>query len=153
MNWHRHTESWSFILQRYLPRLALYSLVWEILQLPLYTLWDEPDPFKIGLSLMHCTVGDAMIGTAALVIALIVIRAGNRASWPIIRIGMWTVSVAVTYTILSERVNLALGNWSYSAWMPILPLIEIGLAPILQWVLVPLVALWLVNQNVAISSQ
>lgn len=34
MNWYAYTESWSFILRRFLPRLALYSLGWELAQLP-----------------------------------------------------------------------------------------------------------------------
>lgn len=101
MNWYKQSEFWSFILRRYLPYLAFYSLVWETVQLPFYTLWAEPWG-RIAFAVVHCTVGDAMIGTTALVLALILIRAGEWASWPRTRIGILIVFLTVTYTVLSE---------------------------------------------------
>lgn len=140
MNWYMHTESWSLMLRRYLPRLALCSLAWEIAQLPLYTLWAEPRLGWIAYAVAHCTVGDAMIGTAALVLALVLVRAGAPVDWPRAKLGMAIVVLAVAYTVASERINLARGGWAYSEWMPVLPWIEVGLAPVAQWIIVPLVA-------------
>lgn len=140
MNWYAHPESWSFILRRYLPRLALYSLAWEIAQLPFYTLWAESNPGWIAFAVVHCTVGDAMIGTAALLVALILSRAGHPANWPGTKIFIWMVFLALAYTLASERINLIQGNWAYSDWMPMVPWVEVGLAPLLQWIVVPLAA-------------
>lgn len=140
MNWTAHPESWSFILRRYLPRLALCSLTWEIAQLPLYTLWAEPRPGRIAYAVVHCSVGDVVIGTAALVLALILIRAGEPIHWPRARLAILMAILAVAYTIWSERINLAQGSWAYSDWMPVLPWIEVGLTPVAQWIVVPLVA-------------
>ena len=106
MNWHAHPESWSFILRRYLPRLAICSLVWEVVQLPLYALWAEPRLERIAYAVAHCTAGDVLIGTAALLLALSFSGAGARASWPGTRIVMWMIVVAVAYTVLRERINL-----------------------------------------------
>lgn len=142
MNWYRHPESWSFILRRYLPRLTLCSLAWEIIQLPLYTLRSEPRLSRIAYMIIHCTVGDAMIGIAALVLALILLRAGERENWPETRISMLLVFLTVAYTIPSESINLARGDWAYSSWMPVLPWLDVGLAPVAQWIVVPLVAWW-----------
>ena len=147
MSWYVRSESWSFILRSFLPRLTLCSLAWEIVQLPLYTLWAEPRLGAIAFAVAHCTVGDAMIGTAALVIALTLSGAGERARWRRTRIGMLMVFLAVAYTVLSERVNLAQGNWAYSAWMPVLPWVEVGLAPVMQWIIVPLVTWWWANRQ------
>lgn len=147
MNWYAHSKSWSFILRTYLPRLALCSLAWEIVQLPLYTLWSEPNLGWIAYAVAHCTVGDAMIGTAALVIALILSRANEPANWPKTRIVILMVFLAVAFTVLSERSNLARGNWAYSVWMPVLPWGEVGLAPVAQWIFVPLVAWWWANRQ------
>ncbi|OGS92019.1 MAG: hypothetical protein A2Z95_03900 [Gallionellales bacterium GWA2_60_18] len=138
--WYAYPESRSFILRRYLPRLAICSLVWEVVQLPLYALWAEPRLERIIYAVAHCTAGDVLIGTAALLLALSLSGAGARASWPGTRIVMWMIVVAVAYTVLSERINLARGDWAYSAWMPVLPWIGVGLAPLLQWVVVPLAA-------------
>lgn len=142
MNWYACPASWAFILRKYLPRLALCSLAWEIVQLPLYTLWADPRLGWIAYAVAHCTVGDAMIGTTALVLALVLVRAGEPVAWPRARLAIVTVVLALAYTVLSERINLARGSWAYSAWMPILPWIEVGLAPVAQWVIVPLVAWW-----------
>jgi hypothetical protein len=147
MNWYAHPESWSFILQRYLPRLVLCSLAWEIVQLPLYTLWAEPRLGWIIFAVAHCTVGDTMIGALALILALILSRSGEPANWPRTRICVITVVLAVTYTLLSERVNLVRGSWAYSSWMPVLPGIEVGLAPLLQWIVVPVTTWWWANRR------
>lgn len=140
MNWHTDLESRSFILRRYLPRLVFCSLVWEVAQLPFYTLWSEPRWELIAYYVAHCTAGDVLIGMMALLLALILNGAGERASWPGSRIVAWTILDAVAYTVWSEWINLAQGNWAYSAWMPVLPWINVGLAPLLQWVVVPLAA-------------
>ena len=140
MNWYAHPETWSFILRRYLPRLAICSLAWEVAQLPLYTLWAEPRLERIAYAVLHCTAGDVLIGVAALLLALSLSGAGARASWPVTRIVMWMIVAAVAYTVLSERINLDWGVWAYSAWMPVLPWIDVGLAPLLQWIVVPLAA-------------
>ena len=140
MNWYARPQSWSFIGRRYLPRLAFCSLLWEVAQLPLYTLWAEASPAAIAYAIAHCTVGDAMIGTAALVLALTLSHAGEPANWPRPRIVGWMVVLAVAYTLLSERINLLRGSWAYASSMPIVPWIEVGVAPLAQWVVVPLVA-------------
>ena len=142
MNWYRDPESWSFILCSYLPRLVVCSLAWEILQLPLYTLWTDSRPEQIAFAVAHCTAGDVMIGAAALVMALIIGRAGVSANWPRARIAWTMVALTLAYTLISERANLALGNWQYSVWMPVLPWLGVGLAPLLQWIVVPLVVWW-----------
>lgn len=141
MNWQTQKDSWSFILKRYLPRLLLLSLVWEILQLPLYTLASDHRAAWVAYAIAHCTLGDAMIGTAALVGALTICRANEPARWPRVKIVVWMVFLSVSYTILSERYNLARGSWAYSPWMPVVPWIGVGLSPLLQWLLVP-VAAW-----------
>lgn len=152
MNWFAHPESWSFIGRRYLPRLTFCSLIWETAQLPLYTLWAE-HPAAIAFAVAHCTVGDAMIGTAALVLALMLSRAGEPANWLRPRIAGLMVFLGVAYTLLSERINLQQGNWTYSSSMPVLPWIEVGLAPLAQWVVVPLLAWWWTNRATTRSGQ
>ena len=48
------------------------------------------------------------------------------------------IVLGVAYTNLSEWLNVQiLRRWSYTAAMPVLPLIGTGLTPLLQWVIVP----------------
>jgi hypothetical protein len=135
-------DSWSLILRRYLPCLALGSLLWEIAQLPLYTLWAEASPRWIAFSVVHCTAGDALIGATTLLTSLVLNRAGDPVNWPVARVITLTIVLATAYTILSEQLNLSRGNWAYSPLMPVLPRVGVGLAPLVQWVLVPLAAFW-----------
>lgn len=140
--WYGRTQAWKFIVGGYLPRLALLSLGWELVQLPLYTIWQTAAPGSIAYAVAHCTIGDILIGSAALALALILSRAGEPEEWPMLRIGAWTATLALAYTVWSERLNLAAGNWAYAETMPILPWIEVGVSPLLQWLFVPLAALW-----------
>ena len=82
MTWYSQTDSWRFIFRRYLPRLAMFSLVWEVLQLPPYALASEPRRARIVYAVTQCTIGDARIGTAALIAALVICRADELAHWP-----------------------------------------------------------------------
>lgn len=139
--WYQCAQAWWFIWGGYLPRLALLSLAWELMHLPLYTIWQTAGPGWITYAVAHCTAGDVLIGTAALLLALILSRAGEPAGWSASRIGVRTAMLAIVYTVWSERLNLAAGNWAYSVWMPVLPWIEVGLSPLLQWLVVPVAAL------------
>ena len=152
MNWFEDAESWRFILVGYLPRLVIVSLAWEGAQSPLYTLWENPHFGQIAFAVTHCTAGDALIGLLALVSSLILVRAPYRAEWPGTRVVVVMIALAMAYTLYSEKINLALGNWAYASTMPIVPWLEIGLAPLLQWLLVPLATWWWTNQSMPSSA-
>jgi hypothetical protein len=66
--WYRDPEAWWLIACAYLPWLGGLNLAWEIAQLPLYTIWTEAPPAGIAFAVAHCTAGDLLIGSAALVI-------------------------------------------------------------------------------------
>lgn len=138
---------------RFLLVLAGLNLVWEIGQLPFYTLWQKGSWQEIGYAVAHCTVGDALI-TIAGVIALL---AFNRWRWPMpgrqsaIFLGSF-VALGVAYTIFSEWLNTAVRkSWSYSDLMPIVPPLGTGVAPLLQWIVVPMLAFWLCAPATAMS--
>lgn len=144
--WYRDRAAWNFIALRYVPLLGMLNLLWEIAQLPFYTLWQEAPASFIAYAVVHCTLGDVAIGTLALVIALIATRARAVETWRWQQVALFLVIPAVGYTALSEWINtIARGSWAYSALMPVVNLggFEIGLSPLLQWLVIPPVALWL----------
>ena len=148
--WYRDRAALNFIAFRYVPLLGALNLLWEIAQLPLYTLWEEGPPSLIAYAVVHCTLGDVAIGTLALVIALIATRAGAVQTWQLGRLAVILVFTAVGYTALSEWMNVvARIAWQYSALMPVLRFngFAIGLSPLLQWLLIPPMALWLAGRN------
>jgi len=40
--------------------------------------------------------------------------------------------------VLAERRHLIAGSWNYSASMPVIPIAEAGLSPVIQFMLLPL---------------
>jgi len=144
--WYRDRATWNFIAIRYVLLLGALNLLWEIAQLPFYTLWEERQPSFIAYAVVHCTLGDVAIGTLALLIALIATRARAVETWRWRQVALFLIIPAVGYTALSEWINtVARGSWAYSALMPVVNLggFEFGLSPLFQWLVIPPVALWL----------
>lgn len=153
--WHRDRATWNFIAFRFVPLLGALNLLWEIAQLPLYTLWEEGRPSFIAYAVVHCTLGDVAIGTLALLIALIATRARAVETWRWRQVALFLAIPAVGYTALSEWINtIARGSWAYSALMPVVNLggFEIGLSPLAQWLVIPPVALWLARIHFSSSA-
>jgi len=147
--WYRDRDARSLIAFGYLPWLGGLNLAWETTQLPLYTLWSEASAGTIAFSVAHCTAGDIAIGAAALVMALILGRERDLAHWRWRRIAVWTALAGVAYTVFSEWNNTAiLGSWAYSDLMPVLTLagVDIGLSPLMQWLVLPPLALHLAGR-------
>jgi len=150
--WYKDRRAWKLIATRFLPWLAGLSLAWEIAQLPLYTLWREATPGYMAFAVVHCTLGDVLIGASALLVALILVRAGSLASWPWRQLAALAALLGVGYTVFSEWMNTAiLGSWAYAASMPRIQLgaIVIGLSPLLQWLVLPPLALYLMRRHAA----
>ena len=138
----RHVAAWAafaFVL----------NLAWEIAQLPLYTIFSAGTPKEIAFALAHCTAGDVLIAVSSFVLGLVVTR---RADWPMARPLLGGVVVTLSglaYTAFSEWQNVyQTASWSYAPAMPLL--FGIGLAPLLQWVVIPpLGIVWLRQRPIA----
>ena len=119
-------------------------LAWEVLQLPLYTLWSTGTLRQQAFALLHCTLGDVMIAGLALLLALSLF---GRTEWPSAgtrRVYLASLVLGIGYTIYSEWLNVSVrGSWSYAESMPVIPILGTGLTPLLQWFLVPTAALWI----------
>ncbi|SMF22477.1 hypothetical protein SAMN06265365_104107 [Tistlia consotensis] len=137
-----HGLAWLAALRRYLAALLLLNLLWETAQMPLYTVWYSGTPGEIAFDVLHCSLGDLLIATACLVLALGLV---GSAGWPARRFGVVlaaATAAGVGYTVYSEWLNVSLrGSWAYAEAMPLLPPLGTGLAPLLQWLLVPPLAL------------
>src|SRR5699024_10784176 len=74
-----HRAEWPQALRRYLGVSIVANLVWEMLQLPLYTLWTTGTRKQQAFAVVHCTVGDAMIAGLSILVALALFA---RTPWP-----------------------------------------------------------------------
>ena len=136
-----HQANWLPALRRYLGVSIVANLAWESLQLPLYTLWTTGTRKEQVFAILHCTIGDAMIAGLSLLAARALFA---RATWPstgVARVYVGSLAFGVVYTIFSEWLNTSVrGSWAYSDLMPVVPGIGTGLAPLLQWFVVPTLA-------------
>ena len=136
------TPPWLDVLRRYLAWSAALHFVWEIVQLPFYTLWQSGTWREVAFAVVHCTAGDLMIATLALVAALVSVGTANWPSNTATRVCVVMLAIGIGYTIYSEWLNTVVRqSWTYTAAMPRLPVLGTGLSPLLQWVIVPLLAL------------
>ena len=120
---------------------AIGHFFWEAAQLPLYTLWRTGTPHEIVFALIHCTGGDVLITTVTLAAAVALAR---RFRWPPFgrRMVFAAIVLGAGYTIFSEWLNVEIRRtWSYTAAMPVVPFLGTGLTPLLQWLIVPSMAL------------
>lgn len=119
-------------------------LAWETAQLRLYTLWREAEWDYILYSLAHCTLGDMLILLVCYEIVALLRRDRYWLEGAALWNGMAFTVLGLAYTIYSEINNVYLKKtWAYTEIMPIVPGIEIGLTPLLQWLLIPPLLLWL----------
>lgn len=88
------------LVASYLFLATLMNFVWEVAQLPLYTLWQTGTRGELIAAVAHCTAADLLIITAALGIALLL--AGDKA-WP----GRSYARVAIAATVLSVSYTIS----------------------------------------------
>lgn len=126
----------------------LLNFVWESAQVPLFA---EMPLTPHWLSVQICaraTVGDVAIALAAfsIVAAMARSRAWILAATP--RQLTAFVAVGVVVTVVMEWLATHwLGRWTYAETMPIVPGLEVGLAPLLQWLVIPPLVVWFVRRQ------
>ena len=114
------------------------NFFWEMVQSPFYDDIYRKTYVEILVSRLHCTLGDVLILLSAYWIVAWLTR--NR-YWVMalhIRNVLLFTFLGLGYTIVSEWVNVDIRSaWNYGATMPRVPWINTGLAPFIQWVLLP----------------
>ena len=145
------SADWLRLFRLYLALTLVMNLIWEIGQLPLYSLWRTAPAAELAWAVAHCLAGDLLIATATLVLALLVAGTGR---WPIDarnfrQVGLVATLLGLGYTIFSEWLNVSVRNaWAYSPAMPVIPGVGTGVSPLLQWIFVPPAALYVARRLV-----
>jgi len=135
--------SWSFFL----------NFFWEVVQTYFYTLKDSP--FRNMLyGWIHCTFGDVLLTLGSFWLVSIVSR-NRRCSLKLNRLNfIGFIMIGIIGTVISERVNVhILKSWVYNQSMPIIPWLNVGLTPILQWVIIPPAAILLVKHHLLLNQE
>jgi hypothetical protein len=147
-------RKWLWILRSYLLFVFAANLTWEILQLPLYSIWVESTLGEIVFAVIHCTAGDLLIALSCLSVALIILGSNTWSAKHYRHVAALAIILGIAYTIFSEWLNTVVReSWAYSELMPVLPLFGTGLSPLLQWIVIPVAGLWWARRTNLPASQ
>ena len=126
----------------------LMHFVWEMLQVPWYQGMADASHGSVVWLCMRATGGDVLIILASFWLSSILcgnrrwLLEGNRKPAVIL------IIIALLTTIVLERLATGpLERWAYADSMPIVPLVGVGLAPLLQWVLLLPLIVWLTRRH------
>ena len=145
MSARRSTENPGKTVQQW-AWLALTGLLvngnWEWVQTPLFS--DSTASLnEIVWFRLHCTFGDVLILLGCAAVVTTFRRSTGWLAKPRLSDLMLLTVLGVAYTSWSELVNLARGSWAYSDLMPLLPGTSIGVVPLVQWLVLPTIAVTL----------
>ncbi|MBA5775582.1 hypothetical protein H2509_00420 [Stappia sp. F7233] len=132
---------WLPVIRRYMAYSAAGHLIWETAHIPLYTIWVDGSWGEIAFAIVHCTGGDLLIAMSTLLLSLFLV---GRQAWPAAHAGqvlLLAIAFGVSYTVFSEWLNIVVrAAWAYRDIMPVVPVLDAGLTPLMQWVIVPTLA-------------
>lgn len=126
---------WGFVL----------NATWEFLHTPLYADAGRGLSYLL-VTRLHCALGDVLILLGSFWVTSLLAR--SRRWWvpwrPALVVTFLTLGVG--YTAYSEWMHTRLwGGWEYGPRMP--QLFGLGLTPLLQWLMLPPLTLWLVARQ------
>jgi len=126
----------------------LLNFVWEMFQIVLYQGMKETPHSEAVLTCTQATLGDVGIALAAF--WSVAWLDGGR-QWPhrptaarVAGFALIGILVTIAFKLLATR---AWKLWSYSQLMPVIPLLEISLVPLVQWMVLPPFIIWFVHRQ------
>ena len=144
----------SRILRSPAANVAIFALLlnfpWELLQSPLYRSMLDAPHWKAVQRCTLATLGDVIIMVLAYECVALAVHTQRWFERPTLGRLSGFVALGILMTIVMERLALVdqtLG-WQYADAMPIIPLIGVGLAPVMQWIVLPPLAIWFVKRQI-----
>ena len=134
--------------------LALFAFglhfVWEILHSPLYAGLAAGTHWEGIKCCLLAAGGDVLLTLTAYGAVAATARARLWLAEPRAVLVVWFVATGLVATILIEHLSVHVwGRWSYGPAMPIV--LGVGLLPILQWIVLPPLTLWLARRHLGWS--
>ncbi len=139
---HVRTPEWVFAMY-----LLLLHFVWEMLQTPFYVDMATMAHWPATLFCLRATLGDVVIGLAAFGTAALLQRDRGWFLKPSRPALLAYLGVGLLATVLFERHAIATGRWTYASLMPVIPGLGVGVIPVLQWIVLPWPALFLLRRH------
>ena len=134
--------------------VAIFALLlnfpWEVLQAPLFAGMAEAPFFEAIKGCSQGTLGDMVIMLIAYEGVSLVARSRAWVLTPSRRHLALFIAIGVSITAVIEGLATRghwVQNWTYSPNMPVVPGVNIGVTPLLQWVVLPLLVVWFVRRQ------
>lgn len=114
-----------------------FNFIWEISQSFLYM------PHYVGISgliKVHfiASLGDVVIIGIIFLLSYLMFGYDFLKDKYSVKNLFVVIIIGLTMAVLIEKYALASGRWEYNSAMPIIPLLKVGLTPVLQMILIPL---------------
>ena len=126
----------------------LLHFVWEFVQVPTYDHMAEMAHWEAIKLCLSATFGDVGFALTAFWIASLAARSRN---W-ILRLTRLPIAIfvgigiALTVGFEYYYTNVSL-RWTYSDAMPLVPPFGTGLSPLMQWLIIPPLVIWLARRH------
>ena len=130
----------------------LLNYPWEFSQVPLFAgIPNAPHWTAIKICAI-ATLGDMVIMLVAYSFVAYIARSRGWIAAATVGQRMMFVAAGLGITAVIEYLalhGLWFESWSYSPLMPVMPGIGVGLSPLLQWIILPLLLVWSVSRQLA----
>lgn len=126
----------------------LLHFVWEFVQVPAFSGMAEMGHWAAIKLCLSATIGDVGFALTAFWVASLAARSRDWVLEPTrLPLGLF-LAMGIMLTIGFEYyyTNVSL-RWSYSELMPLVPPFGTGLTPILQWLIIPPLVVWLTRRH------
>lgn len=133
--------------------VAIFALLlnfpWELLQAPLFAGLATAPHWQAVKTCAVATMGDAAIMLTAFWSVALMARSRHWLARPkpLQMIAFVLVGLGITVAIEFWATEVA-GRWTYAKAMPVIPALGVGLAPMIQWLTLPLLVVWFVRRQV-----
>ncbi len=120
----------------------LLNLLWEGIQAPLFVFEQQFSPFLLSGCLLFCSGVDVIMTLTAYWVLSVAVR--DRYWFLLKKLRHWFsfVSIGLILALVSEYTAIHYRTlWQYSERMPVVPGLDIGLTPLLQWLILPPIVL------------
>jgi len=120
----------SRILLRVFLASWLLNLIWENLHVFLYeqyrgVFYSQMGQFDKFQILLRASIFDAALIMMVVSLIMLIPWLKGKESWSL-------VVIAVLFSISLELYALGTGRWAYNSLMPLIPILDIGISPVIQ---------------------